>query len=94
MMASNFQNVIKGHCKILKVLFFGLIVKIIGLAYLWVQLLQGLKLKKKLVEFLGLTEKGIGAPTTGKQIQNFPVTLTVRQSNHMLNAQAKYIKSE
>ena len=31
-MASNFQNVIKGHCKILKVLFFGLIVKIIGLA--------------------------------------------------------------
>jgi len=55
---------------------------------------------------LGLTEKdmlpinkfksskGIGAPKTGKQIQNFPVTLTVRESYHMLNAQAKYIKSE
>jgi len=62
--------------------------------------------KKKLVAFLGLTEKdmlpinkfksskGIGAPKTGKQIQNFPVTLTVRESYHMLNAQAKYIKSE
>ena len=53
------------------------------------------------IAFLGLTEKdmlainifksskGIGAPKTRKRIQNFLVTLTVRQPNHMLNAQAK-----
>ena len=33
--------------------------------------------------------KGIGAPKAGKHIQNFPLTLTARQSYLMLSAQAK-----
>ena len=58
-----------------------------------------LKLKRTEVAFWQLTEKyksaisifkppeGIGAPEVGKQ--NFPLTLTAKQSYHMLHAQAK-----
>ena len=31
----------------------------------------------------------IGTPKAGKQIKSFPLTLTARQYQHMLNVQAK-----
>ena len=63
---------------------------------------SGLEIKRKTeVSFWRLTEKeespiskfkspeGVGAPKARKQIQNFPLTLTARQSYHMLNGLAK-----
>ena len=37
--------------------------------------------------------KGVGAPKAEKQIQNFTLTLTARQSYHVFNAQAKCTES-
>ena len=35
------------------------------------------------------SSEGTRAPKAGKQIENFTITLTVRQSHHMFNAQVK-----